>query len=317
MRAQLTDHGEKLGGIWSAMSKENKPRDYIRRLRKPDSSPAQYERDSPRMAELARDFFDDLQREDFTSPEDHPLYEQLLAEILDEIPEQQRLREPNLTPMNWTVTRAQVEQALTLSKNQSAPGLDGCPFELWKALRNRRESRPETPESPSFDVIDVLVEVLTDIQNHGVDPKSNFAEGWVCPAFKKKDRTEITNYRPITLLNTDYKILTKVLALQLIDYAHTLIHSDQAGFIPRRSIFNLIRLARAILNYAEITSTDGAIVALDQEKAYDKIRHDYLWKTLEAFHIPDPFIRTTKSLYKHAYSRVAINGFLSSPFYVT
>ena len=89
----------------------------------------------------------------------------------------------------------------------------------------------------------------------------------------------------------DYKLLTKVLALQLLNHVNQLIHPDQAGFIPNRSIFDHICLAKAILNYAEVTEEDGAILALDQEKVYDKIRHDYLWKTLEAFHLPPPFIR--------------------------
>ena len=71
----------------------------------------------------------------------------------------------------------------------------------------------------------------------------------MCPLFKKKDPTDIRNYRPITLLNTDYKLLTKVLALQLLDHVNQLIHPDQAGFIPNRSIFDHIRLAKAILNY--------------------------------------------------------------------
>ena len=61
--------------------------------------------------------------------------------------------------------------------------------------------------------------VFRDIQNHGVDLGTDFNLGWMCPIFKKKDPTEISNYRPITLMNTDYKLLTKILALQLSDHA--------------------------------------------------------------------------------------------------
>jgi len=93
----------------------------------------------------------------------------------------------------------------------------------------------------------------------------------MCPIFKKKDPTDIRNYRPITLLNTDYKLLTKVLAIQLLDHVSQLIHPDQAGFIPNQLIFDHIHLAKVILNYAEVTEEDGAILALDQEKVYDKI----------------------------------------------
>lgn len=62
---------------------------------------------------------------------------------------------------------------------------------------------------------------------------------------------------------------------------------------------------------------NGAIVALDQEKAYDKIRHDYLWAVLETFGLPAHFIKTVKALYQNAHTQVAINGILSKPFKVT
>ena len=158
--------------------------------------------------------------------------------------------------------------------------------------------------------------LFRDIQEHGIDKCTSFTMGWMCPLFKKKDPMDIHNYYPITVLNTDYKLLTKVLALQLMEAVDNLIHEDQAGFIPRRSIFNHIHLAKAIINYAEIIEEDGAIIALDQEKAYDCIHYDYLWKTLKAFHIPAPFIKTVKALYSHAHTCIAINGVLSRPFLV-
>ena len=139
----------------------------------------------------------------------------------------------------------------------------------------------------------------------------------MCPIFKKKDPTNISNYCPITLLNTDYKLLTKVLALQLMESIDMMVHPDQAGFIPKRSIFDHIRLAKEIINFAEVTETNRTIVALDQEKAYDKNCHDYLWETLRAFNIPKPFIDTIKSLYQHMATHMAINGILSKPFHVS
>lgn len=70
-------------------------------------------------------------------------------------------------------------------------------------------------------------------QQNTVHDNAEFALGWMCPLYKRKDRTGISNYQPIMLLNTDYKLLTKVLALQLMDEISHLLHHDQSGFVPR------------------------------------------------------------------------------------
>jgi ribonuclease HI len=226
------------------------------------------------------------------------------------------MEDPERSPLNWQIPEALVDKAIKLAKDGTAAGLDGCPNELWKEL-DKRYQRTLMKNKPGFDIVKTLTTLFQDIQENGVDERLNFAEGWMCPIFKKKDPTDISNYRPITVLNTDYKILTKTLGLQLLEPADKMIHEDQAGFMPGRSIFNHIRLAKAIISYADISEEDGAIVALDQEKAYDKIQHGYLWRVLEAFSIPLPFIKIVKSLYQNAQTRVAINGILSRPFRVT
>ena len=73
-----------------------------------------------------------------------------------------------------------------------------------------------------------------------------------------------------------------------------MIHKDQAGFILKQSIFDHIRLAKTIIKYTKLTHENGAIVALDQEKAYDKIQHDYLWDALERFNVPQTFIKQSE-----------------------
>jgi hypothetical protein len=139
----------------------------------------------------------------------------------------------------------------------------------------------------------------------------------MCPIYKKKDRTKIENYRPITLLNTDYKIMTKALATQLATHACDLIHPDQSGFVPTRSIFDPIRLAETMSAYADYMEENGAVIALDQEKAYDKVDHHYLIETLRTFQLPDLFINTISALYEHAKTSIIINGVCSTPYLVT
>jgi Reverse transcriptase (RNA-dependent DNA polymerase) len=137
----------------------------------------------------------------------------------------------------------------------------------------------------------------------------------MCPLYKKKEKTNIENYRPITLLNTDYKLLTKALTIQLTEIISPLIHKDQAGFIPGWSIFDHIRTLKVMTKYLEMMKENGAIIALDQEKAYDKINHSYLWKTLEAFNLPTCFQNTVKYLYQNTSTVVAINGTFSKLYH--
>lgn len=66
--------------------------------------------------------------------------------------------------------------------------------------------------------------------------------------------------------------------------------------------------------YADVMEEDSAIVTVNQEKAYDRIEYDYLFKMLEHFNIPPMFIMMVKSLYATAFTRVTINRFLSTPF---
>lgn len=162
----------------------------------------------------------------------------------------------------------------------------------------------------------VLTALFNDIAKKGVEQDTGFAEGWLCPLHKKKDKKDISNYRPITLLNTDYKLFTKALANRLVKIAPQIINKAQAGFLPGRRITDQIKLAKMMISYAEATEQDGMIVALDQEKAYDKISHLYLWKTMRKFNLPENFIKTVKNLYAGAETRVILNGYMSSPFEV-
>ena len=175
-------------------------------------------------------------------------------------------------------------------------------------MNYQRYIRLKDSKEPTFDVIE-----------HGVDKTTSFAKGWMCPIFKanKPDRTRVENYRPITILNTVYKLFTSVLSGRLAKHAPQIIHQDQAGFVRGRSIFDQVRLAQTMLNYTEATDQNGVIVALDQEKSHDKIDHEYLWKVLKKFNLPESFIDTVKSLYAVADTVVVINGVMSTPFKVT
>jgi len=139
----------------------------------------------------------------------------------------------------------------------------------------------------------------------------------MCPLYKKGDTTEISNYRPITILNTDYKIMTRALTTRLTEVVPDLIHPDQAGFMRGRRIEDQTELIKMVLDNCEANETNGVIVCLDQEKAYDKVRHDFIWKTLDTFDFPKHFTNTIRALYENGETVIIINGVISTPYKVT
>jgi hypothetical protein len=128
-----------------------------------------------------------------------------------------------------------------------------------KVLNDKYEAETKA-DRPSFNIIKALTRVFNDIEEHGVVSTTNFAEGWMCPLYKKKDKRHIANYRPITILNSDYKIFTKALAVKLAKVVPNIIHENQAGFIQGRSIFDQVKLTKLVVDYAEAVDENGVIV---------------------------------------------------------
>jgi hypothetical protein len=306
--------GETISKYWSEINKSKSPRDAIYALEKPNTNPIKYETKSKNMAELARNYHNHLLQAGLDTPPDDR--EIIISEVLATVLPEDTLPNSESASMGNRLSEQEVLEALKSSKNGTATGVNGLPYELWKILNNRHEIEAKT-ERPTFNIIKVFTRVFNDIEEYGVVPTTNFAEGWMCPLYKKKDKRQIANYRPITILNSDYKIFTKALAVKLAKTVPKIIHEDQAGFIPGRSIFDQVKLTKLIVDYAEAVDENGVIVGLDQEKAYDKIMHDYLWQTLVKYKFPDSFIATVRSLYENAETRVMVNGVLSSPFKVS
>ncbi len=133
---------------------------------------------------------------------------------------------------------------------------------------------------------------------------------------KKGDLQNITNWRPVSLLCSEYKILSKVLATRLSKVVGKVIHYDQTYCIPNRSIFDNITLIRDVLEVSKLFGINTGLISLDQEKAFDRVEHLYLWHTLQVFGFNSVFIDMIKTMYCEIESVIKINGSLCTPFKV-
>lgn len=111
------------------------------------------------------------------------------------------------------------------------------------------------------------------------------------------DQRYIANWRPITLLNADYKIYTKALALRLQRVMGSLIHHNQMGFMPGRIIGDSIRVVEDSVDLIKEEYPEGMIVALDFSKAFDSVRWSLIFKALERFNFGECFVEYVKVLF--------------------
>ena len=108
---------------------------------------------------------------------------------------------------------------------------------------------------------------------------------------KGKDKRYIKNWRPISLLNVDAKILSKILASRVKKVISSLITSDQTAYVPGRVIGESIRLTSDLIEYSNIQNIPGYLVTVDTEKAFDSVDHTFLSFVLQKFGFGKNFIR--------------------------
>ena len=108
--------------------------------------------------------------------------------------------------------------------------------------------------------------------------------------YKKDDPELLNNWRPISLLNVDYKIITKVLVNRMKPLMSTVIDSDQCCAVPGRSSEDNATLLRDICDYLEIHSqTACAFISIDQEKAFYYVDWKFLDRILETMTLAHSF----------------------------
>ena len=139
--------------------------------------------------------------------------------------------------------------------------------------------------------------------------------------YKKGDRCDPRNYRSITLLNTDYKIFTRVLANRMKTVVHEFVSECQKGFVPDVFIAEATALLKLVEAYTNEDDTDrkGILLFLDMEKAFDRVSYEFTLAGLKAFGFGKRFRGWIKMMYDPNNAprrRMYINGYYSDEFHI-
>ena len=211
-----------------------------------------------------------------------------------------KLSDTDQTKCEGLITEAECISALKLMKNQKSPGSDGITVEFYKLFWNNIKEFYVNSINHSFQTGS-----LTELQKQSIItiiPKQN------------KDLTTLDNWRPISLLNVDYKIATKAIANRVKQVITKIINNSQTGFIKGRYIGENIRLLFEIIDNTEEENKPGLIFFSDFEKAFDSIDHTHIINCLKHFNFGEDFIKWVKLFYKDAKSCVTNNGYFSDFF---
>jgi hypothetical protein len=123
-----------------------------------------------------------------------------------------------------------------------------------------------------------------------------------------------SDYRSITLLNTDYKILARIVANRIRPTLEDLLHPSQFCGRPGNTIFEALASLREAVAVAEVKKKPLCILTLDFTDAFDRVSHQYLSAILHSYGFSNSFMDQIRHMYTEASSMVQVNGHLSAPF---
>ncbi|CAG2249246.1 unnamed protein product [Mytilus edulis] len=183
-----------------------------------------------------------------------------------------KLTEEDKTHFDTFITQDECLKLLKEFKNNKSPGVDGIGKSFYLKFWNI--------------IGEDLVEVLNNVYLNG-ELTETMKTGLISLIYKNKgNRKDMKQWRPISLLCVDYKILTKFLSKNLSKILNKLLDKNQTGAGPEKLISDNLLSIESILEYMDLNDISGMLISFDQEKAFDRVEHEFIIQVLRAMNFP-------------------------------
>ena len=195
------------------------------------------------------------------------------------------------------ITPSEVQNTISTFQNNTSPGSDGIPIEFYKTLAPK--------------ISKILPEIYNNVylRKQLTSPQKRAIVKLIPKIPLPKHPSQ---YRPISLLNCDYKILAKIIVQRLCALLTNYISPAQQCGMPNCKIDNIHQNILATIQYAQDTQSPITILQLDYSKAFDNVSHDFLFEILEYINIPTSLSTWIKILLKDVNLTIETNGALST-----